>query len=424
MSGGIQYCIFFVIKIKCRLTENTMWRNISKIAKEFSGLYIREVKMVISDSGTLLFFVIAVFAYPLLYALAYEKETVKDLPIAVVDLDHTAASRQFGRMADATEQLKVAYKPGSLMEAQQLFFDTKIRGIILIPENFEKDILNGIQTNVTVYCDASYFMLYKQVYSGAVYSTGTFGAKIELKRLLSQGKSFSQAVDIQEPVKTEIFNLYNPSGGYGSFIMPGMVIIIIQQLLLIGIGMLGGTIREKNIFPEMNNPVIRSRDSMYLVLAKATAYVSILLITSLFPLVIMHHWFNFPDNGHFVPIFLLFTIYLYSVSFLGLAISILFKKRVNSILFMVFISPLIAFLSGISWPVSSVPPVLHFFSQVFPCIFMVPAYIKLRIIGSGLNAVHFESIMLIIQMIVYFLTASLAYKFAVIKFIKKADIPE
>ncbi|HEY4788436.1 MAG TPA: ABC transporter permease, partial [Bacteroidales bacterium] len=225
-----------------------MWKKFKKTVVEISGFFTEEIKLIMSDSGAVLFFIAAMFIYSLLYTIGYEKETVRDLPVAIVDLDHSSLSRQFSRMADVTEQLKVTCKPGSLKEAEHLFYDGTIKGVLLIPENFEKDILSGRRTNVTAYCDAGYFMLYKQVYGGAVYSSGTFGAAVEIKKLMAQGKIMSQAIDMQDPLKVDVYNLYNPSSGYGSFVMPGMIIIIMQQTLLIGIGMLGGTIREKKIF--------------------------------------------------------------------------------------------------------------------------------------------------------------------------------
>ena len=126
-----------------------MWKNIKIILSEIAGLYVDEIKLIFSDSGAILFFIVAMFVYSLLYTIGYEKETVRDLPVAIVDLDHSSLSRQFSRMADATEQLQVSCKPGSLKEAEQLFFDGKIKGVLLIPENFEKDILSGRRTNVT-----------------------------------------------------------------------------------------------------------------------------------------------------------------------------------------------------------------------------------------------------------------------------------
>ena len=173
----------------------------TKTIRLFSRVFLDELKLLFTDAGAVLFFVAAIFVYSFLYTLGYEKETVRDIPIAVVDLDHTSASRQYNRMIDATEQLQVTYHPGSLEEARLLFFDDRIKGVILIPEDFEKNILLGIQTNVIVYCDASYFMLYKQIYAGAVYATGTFGAGIEIKRMMAEGKSYQQAIDLRNPSK-------------------------------------------------------------------------------------------------------------------------------------------------------------------------------------------------------------------------------
>jgi len=396
-----------------------MWERILNGTKEVASFFIDEIKLIITDAGTVLFFVVAMFIYSLLYAMGYEKETVRQLPVAVVDLDHSATSRQFSRMADGTEQLHVSCKPGSLKEAEDLFYDGEINGVLLIPENFEKDIFNARRTSVTVYCDASYFMLYKQVYAGAVYSSGTFGAGIEIKRFLAEGKSMGQAMDLQDPVKVNLYNLYNPAGGYGSFVMPGMILLIMQQLLLVGIGMLGGTIREKKKFLKMNSSVIRRLGSTRLVFAKASAYVVIFLLTSLFSMGVLQRWFLFPDKGSFWPIIAMLIPYLYAVSFLGLSISMLFKERIQSILFMVFISPLVVFMSGISWPISALPPVLHFVSHIFPSTYMIPAYIRIRVCGAGLESVHYEWGMILIQMVAYYLLACFSYRFAIRRFGKK-----
>ena len=393
--------------------KSFMLKKFKRTLTEISGFFIDEIKLILIDSGAVLFFIVAMFIYSLLYTLGYEKETVRDLPVAVVDLDHSSLSRLYSRMADATEQLQVVCKPGSLKEAEQLFYDGEIKGVLLIPENFEKDIYSGKRTNVTAYCDAGYFMLYKQVYAGAVYSSGTFGAAIEVRKMLTQGKSMQQAIDMQDPLKVNTYNLYNPSGGYGSFVMPGMIIIIIQQTLLIGIGMLGGTIREKKIFLRKYATVRHKWGNVKLVLGKAFAYVSVYLFTALFSMVILYKWYDFPDKGSFLPIVAMLIPYLLSVSFLGLAVSMLFKQRVHSILFMVFLSPMVVFLSGISWPVSAIPQGLYWLSHVFPSSFMVPAYIKLRLLGSNLDSVRFEWGFILLQMVSYFLLACYSYKIAI-----------
>ncbi|HEX3009135.1 MAG TPA: ABC transporter permease [Bacteroidales bacterium] len=388
-------------------------------AKDTARIFTEELKLIFTDAGAVLMFVIALFIYPLLYATAYEKEIVKDIPVAVVDLDHTSTSRQYSRMADATEQIHVISKPASLKEAEQMFYDGKVKGVVLIPADFEKDILSSHRTSVSVYCDASYFLYYKQVFTGASYANSTFSGGVEIKRMLAEGKSTAQALDQQEPLKITAYNLYNPSGGYGSFVMPGMILVIIQQTLLIGIGMLGGTIREKNMFLKMSGRAKYRLGSVRLVFGKSAAYTFVYLFNAMFALGVLHRWFSFPANGNFWAIITILIPYILSVSFLGLAVSMFFEERVHSMLFMVFLSPMVVFLSGISWPTSAISPVLYGIAHIFPSTVMIPAYLKVRIAGATIADIRPEYIMMLIQMVAYFILAITSYRLALWRFGKK-----
>lgn len=383
-----------------------------------------ELRIIFKDAGAIVIFIIALIAYPLLYSLAYEKEVIQDIPIAVVDLDHSALSRQASRMIDATEQLTVAYKPVSLKDAEQLFYAGKVKGVVLIPSYFEKNVYSGKQANFVIFSDASYFLLYKQVYAGSVYAMGTLNAGIEIKRMLAEGKTLKQSLEQQDPLKVEVRNLYNPAGGYGSFVVPGIIILIIQQTLLIGIGMLGGTSREQNMFHILHEKVGERWGSMYVILGKSSAYVFIYLFNALFDMVLLHHWFNLPDNSNYVSIFMILIPFLYTVSFMGLAISVFFRERVYSLLFMVFLSPIVLFISGLSWPALAIPKYLYAVSHIFPSTSMIPAYVRMRISGSSLDQVSAEWGFILIQMVVYFIIACLVYKFSMKYFNRSTLVTE
>ncbi|MFZ4401664.1 MAG: ABC transporter permease [Bacteroidales bacterium] len=395
-----------------------MWYTIINGLESIVYFFVNELKAIFKDAGAVLIFMIALFIYPLLYSIAYEKEVVRDISVAIVDLDHSALSRQAGRMADASEQLKVSYKPQSLKEAEQLFYQGLVKGVLLIPSQFEKNILSGHQTNVVVYSDASYFLLYKQVYAGVVYSVGTLSGGIEIKRMLAEGKTFEQAFDQQDPLKVDVKNLYNPAGGYGSFVLPGIIILILQQTLLIGIGMMGGTQRERNLFHIIHEKVNQKWGSIPVIIGKSLAYTLIYLLNAIFCMIILHHWLKLPDNGSLWNGILILIPYLLSVSFLGLAISVFFRERTYSLLFMVFLSPIVLFLSGLSWPTQSIPTFLYTLAHVFPSTSMIPIYIRMRICGAGMNQLTSEWGFMLIQMVVYFVLACISYKFAIKKFSK------
>jgi len=380
---------------------------------------VDELKTIFSDSGAMLILFFAVFSYPLVYSIAYKNNVVRDIPVTIVDLDKTSVSRQMTRMFGATKELSVSQEVGSLQEAKQLFWDGNSKGIILIPEGFEKNLSRGFQTSVSVYCDASYFLIYKETLGGVIQAAGTLSAGVEIKRLMAAGSSGEQAMQQRDPMPAKFFSLYNPAGSYGSSIMPGMILIILQQTLLIGIGMIGGAGKERRNNQEIK-PGVRVRQGMFsVVFGKGLAYFLIYIPNIAFTLVYLSKWFGFPDKGSFTDVCILLVPYLFSVIFLGLMISMLFRRREHSIMALVFFSPIVLFISGLSWPTTAIPPLLRQLAQIFPSTTMIPAYLRVRTMGVPIIEVKSELLFLVGQMIVYFLIASAGYKISVIRQARK-----
>jgi len=377
--------------------------------------FVDELKTIFKDNGAMLIFFLAVFAYPLIYSIAYQNNVVRDIPVTVVDLDNSASSRQMIRMLGATKEVSVTKEVGSLHEARQIFWDGNSKGIVLIPEGFEKELLRGYQTSVSVYCDASYFLIYKETLSATIQATGTLSAGVEIKRLMASGIGEEQAMQQRDPMPARFYNLYNPAGSYGSYVMPGIILIILQQTLLIGIGMIGGAGKERRN-NQVVKPGIRVKQGMFsVVFGKGLAYFTIYLANIAFTLVYLSKWFGFPDKGSFTDICILLVPYLFSVIFLGLMISMLFRRREHSIMTLVFVSPIVLFVSGLSWPESSIPRLLYQFSHIFPSTSMIPAFMRIRTMGVSISDVRPELFFLLVQMIVYFILASVAYKISVIR---------
>lgn len=372
--------------------------------------FVAELKTILKDKGAILILFVAVFTYPLAYSIAYMNNVVRDIPVTVVDLDNSSTSRQMIRMLDATKEIAVAQKAGSLHEARQLFWDEKSKGIILIPEGFERELLKGFQTSVSVYCDASYFLIYKETLTGSIQAIGTLSAGVEIKRLMASGNGEEQALKRRDPVPAVFYNLYNPAGSYGSYVMPGLILIILQQTLLIGIGMIGGAGKERRNNRAIQNKTNHKQGIFSIVIGKASAYFVVYLANLAFTLVYLVKLFGFPEKGNFTDICILLIPYLFSVIFLGLTISMIFRRREHSIMTMVFISPIVLFLSGLSWPASSIPPLLYKLAHVFPSTSMIPAFLRIRTMGVSIDAVRPELLFLTGQMIVYFIAAAISYK--------------
>ena len=385
-----------------------MFKKISKGIEMTGQFYRDELRNIRRDAGALLILVGALIIYPLVYSIGYENEVVRELKTTIVDLDRTTTSHQLIKMLEGAEQIEINRVSTSLDEAKNDFFEGNSGGIVVIPENFEKDILNGKQTNVSVFADGSYFLIYRQLLSGSVKAVGTFSAGVEIKKLMMEGKPYDQAAQLRDPLSADLHFWFNPASGYGSFVMPGIIIIILQQTLLIGIGMVGGTAKEKKRDSFMVPTALKRGGVLPILFGKTLSYLTIYFMNCIFTMVWLHSWFNYPNRGSYLTVLMLTLPFLLSVIFMGIAFSVMFKRRESSITFMVFLSPIVVFLSGLSWPASSIPPIVYNLAHLFPSTIMIPAYMRVRTMGVGLHEIRHEYMLLLIQMSCYFVIAATA----------------
>lgn len=387
-----------------------MIRSIINGFRQIQVYFIGEVKEIFRDSGTVVLFIIAMLAYPVIYAIGYMEETATEIPVAFVNLNDGALSYKLGRMIDATEQVRIVSRVSSLQEAEELYYRNEVAGVIVVDRDFEKDILSGRQGNVSVYSDASHFLLYKQVYSATVYASQTLGAAVEVNSLLNKGKTMEQALVMREPLSLKTYNLYNPAGGYASFIVPAILIILIQQTLLIGIGLLYGKHNERRSYHYLKDGMRRPFEEIKIIIGQTMAFMLIYLVTTFLIMGVFYRWMALPDKSGLLNTYLLMIPYLATVSFMGISIGLLFSKRVYSLLFLVFLSPILFFISGVAWPVEALPPLLYKASYILPSTPMVNAFIRLRVMGASLQSVSPEFNILLVQMLAYFLVAAIVYR--------------
>lgn len=387
-----------------------MERKISGIGIEKIGqAFTNEYKVIFRDRGAILVLFIAVWIYPLVYSIAYQENVVHDIPFTIVDLDRTSLSRQMIRMIDATQEIKIERQTGDFHEAEKLFWDGETKGTILIPADFEKEVLKGGQTNIGIYCDGGYFLIYKESLRGALRAAGTLSAAVEVKRMMAKGTSLVVAMQQREPITMKSYSLFNPAGSYGSYIMPGVILVILQQTLLVGIGMIGGGRREKQkLLLSAHNHEFST--IFHMLTGRSLAYFSLYTLNSVFVLILLYSWFGFPDKGSILNLWILIIPFFFSVIFMGLTVSLLLRRREHSIMMLVFLSPVVLFLSGMSWPASSLPTSLYYIAHLFPSTSMIPAFLRIRTMGATLNDVRAELLFLIGQMVVYGILAMLSYR--------------
>ena len=375
-------------------------------------LYVwrEEMKQVIHDEGVLMFLVIVPLGYPLLYSWIYNNESVHEVPVVVVDQSHSALSRQFIHDCDATPDVHVTYYAQDLDEARSLISRQLAKGVYLIPSDFATRINRGEQGTISVYCDMSLMLAYKAVYQTAMVEAGRLGAGLNIKK----AGNFTKREDAitAQPLLVDDVAMFNPSGGYGSCVLPAVLMILLQQALALGIGMSAGTARERN----RNGRLIPDDDPHYsgayrIVTGKALCYGMLGAISAAYLSMAVPHMFSFPQLASGWTLLLMLIPYTIASIFFGMIVSCLVRYRENVMLIMVFVSVPLLFLTGVSWPQTSIPAAWQGVSWLFPSTFGVRAFVRVNSMGATIGHILPEIRILWIQAAAYLGLACLVYRY-------------
>lgn len=366
-------------------------KKTSDIIGKICDVWMHELRTILKDQGVMLFMVIVPLAYPLLYSWIYNNEVVREVPVAAVDLAQTSQSRDFLRRCDASPDVSVCYQVTDMGEAQRLLAEQKIWGIYVIPSDFSLRLNRMEQTQVKVYCDMSVMLYYKAVFQTASNVASAMNERLQVE--LARPATSRDAELTTHPLTFSEITLFNPSGGYGSFILPPVLLLILQQTLLLGMGMAAATRREHRQEPEGHPAVVLAGRSL--------CYLPILLLTLTYLTVVVPRLFGFPALAGAQELLGVLLPFLLACLFFSITVSVVVKRREDIILMVVFASVPLLFLSGVSWPQCAIPMGWNIFSWLFPSTFGIRAFVRTNTMGAQLADVTTELRGLWIQVAVY-----------------------
>ena len=385
----------------------SIFHNIYERLEDAAYVWRQEIKQVFRDEGVLIFCIIVPLVYPLLYSWIYNNEVVHEVPVVIVDQSHSQQSRQFIRMIDASPDVRVLSYAEDLDDAQSLVSRQVAKGVYLIPADFGARLNKMQQAVVSVYCDMSLMLTYKAIYQTAVAVTQTMGAEIQTK--LSGNYTAREDLITTRPLDFADVPIFNPAGGYGNFIIPAVLMLILQQTLVLGIGLAAGTARERNRYSDLV-PIHKCYDGIYrVVCGKALCYLMVYAVMAAYLTLVVPRIFSFLTLIHWQDLLALMIPYLLACVFFGMTVSCLVRYRENVMLLVVFISVPLLFMTGVSWPQSSIPGVWQGVSWLFPSTFGVRAFVRMNTMGGTLSDVLPEIRYLWIHAAAYFGTACLVY---------------
>lgn len=333
--------------------------------------------------------VVAVVIYSVFYPQPYRTEALRDVPIALVDLDGTDMSRQFARRLDASADVAIAASLPDEVTAEREVFARSLSGILVIPRYFERDLLHGRPAPIALYGDASYFLIFSRI-SGAVTALAkTMGAEVETDRLIAANVDPAIAAAAPDPMPLTAIPLFNPQGGYATYILPAAFVLILQQTLLIGVGLLG---TYPN--PALADIPAERAGAGERVAGRLLAYLIVEMVVFAFYLIALPYLYGIPRLGAPATILCVALPYIAAVAALGMVIARLFRSPIVVQLVTAAVGMPFLFLSGFSWPADAIPEPLRSMALVVPSTSAINALVDVAQLGASLADVRPQMLIL------------------------------
>ena len=379
-------------------------------------VFPHELKRIFTDPGVVVIFIVATLVYPLLYKAIYWNEQITDVPVAVVDLSRSAERCTFLHHWHASPDIRLTHTCNSIAEAEQLLREQKVHGIVYFPRDFASQLADPLgQAHISLYCDMSSFLYMKAIYLSCnqVMLESMRNIQIDRYESMGYGREFSWAL-VQDAPYTETA-LYNPTGGYGSFLIPAVLVLILHQTLLFGICMLAGTARDddKVLYRVLGKG--RVAGVLRLILGRAAAYFTIYYALAAILLGLLPRLFDIPHIGDIGDILRFIVPYILACIFFSMTVSVFIRNRESGLVLLISTSLIFLFMAGISWPKEMMPAAWRYLSYFIPYTWGAHGFIHINSMGATLWSTRNEYISLWILSGGYFLATCVITYFAGIR---------
>jgi ABC-2 type transport system permease protein len=359
------------------------------------GAFAAEWQRVLGTRGAFILLVLAPLVYGVYYPQPYLNQILRKIPIVVVDNDLSELSRNIVQTLDASGAVKVVARAETLAEAHALLDRGNAFAVVGIPPQTERDVLKGTTVHLPVYADATYFFLFRTLSSGISVAINTLSAELAAGGARTDGSLVKAALATSSPADILLQPIFNPVGGYASYVVPAAFVLILQQMLLIGASLLTVVALAER----------RAGGAFASVLGRGVAHLSIYLPALALYFIVLPRLYGFSTLGQPLQVFALASIFVLATSFMGQAAGAWFTRPETPTLVFLATSLPQFFLAGFSWPREAIPRPVLAAGYVFPADFAIDGLVRIDQLGASLSEVVHDWRGLWLLAIVYFLLA-------------------
>ena len=345
---------------------------------------------ILSDTSIISLLLLAAVFYSFFYTAAYQTQVAEQLPIAIVDLDQSALSRQLIRSALASQSVQVKAYPSSLLEAKKILNRGEVDGILLLPANFENNAFSLRPATALVYSNNSFLLRNSTILKGLVSVLGNEAEQLVRLNLYKAGKGIATEKTLKSlsAVKLIPRPLFNTREGYGSYALGGVAQLIVQQTLMFGMVALLGqrSYRARHLQQNMANRFMLPN----LFFSHVFVFFLIGMANILYFNGFAFWWQDYPRAGNIPGMITFSAVFILAIVMFTLFVASFFDRTYRALQILGLTSLPIFFLSGLSWPQRDIPFFLYWPAQLLPSTAGINGYVKLNQMGASLAEVSSE----------------------------------
>lgn len=362
----------------------------------------KEIQHILRDRGTFLMVLITPTLVLLLmtYALAVD---IQHVPIALLDYDQSAASREFVQQITAGKDLDLYATVDNLDEIEELLTRGKIKAALVIDPGFSEDLLSLKGLSLQIIIDGTE----PETGSFAVDHIGWRAESFANNILASQFHALGIPVESLQPIDLRIRAWYNPSLIPRIDIVPGLLSIVLGFPAISVALTLAREHEHRTMEQLLATPIKR----IELLLGKMIPYILAGLVNVIVIPLIAMAWFEIPFNGNVFVFFFLSIIFLFAELSMGMIIGV-FMRSQSAALALAFLVVLFPgfFLTGIFFPIASLPEIARLESLFLPGTHYAIITRGVFLTGIGMDILWPYAIMLLFIGVAFTGAASLFFK--------------
>jgi len=358
------------------------------------GAFAAEWQRVLAIRGSFALLVLAPLIYGVYYPQPYLNQILRKVPIAVVDNDLSELSRRIVETLDASGAVQVAVRASTLAEARAALDRGKAFAVVGIPAETERDVLKGTSVHLPVYADATYLFIFRSTASGIETAINTLSAELSARGARIESSLVQAKLAAVSPADILLQPVFNPVGGYASYIVPAAFVLILQQTQLIGAAIL--------TVIALGRP---AGGAFAGVLGRGIAHLTIYLPALALSFIVLPRFYGFSTLGSPAQLFVLASLFILATSFLGQAVGAWFKRPETPTLIFLGTSLPQFFTTGFAWPREAIPESVRVAGMVFPADLAIDGIVRIDQLGARLWDVGHDWGGLWLLAVVYFALA-------------------